>query len=105
MKHVPYKGAAPALNDLLAGQIQVVFTSLPSVAGHIKAGTLRGLAVTSARRSPAFRDIPTFAEAGYPALQHQRLVRHLRARRHAGGGGAADQRRHQRGAGREGHHR
>ena len=69
MKHIPYKGAAPALNDLLAGQIQLVFTSLPSVAGHIKAGTLRGLAVTSARRSPAFRDIPTMAEAGFPALQ------------------------------------
>ena len=68
LKHIPYKGAAPALNDLIAGQIQLVFTSLPSVAGHIKAGTLRALAVTSARRSTAFRDIPTMAEAGYPAL-------------------------------------
>ena len=68
MKHIPYKGAAPALNDLLAGQIQLVFTSLPSVAGQIKAGTLRGLAVTSTRRSPAFKDLPTMAEAGYPAL-------------------------------------
>ena len=68
LKHIPYKGAAPALNDLIAGQIQLVFTSLPSVAGHIKAGTLRALAVTSARRSTAFRDIPTMAEAGFPAL-------------------------------------
>ena len=68
MKHIPYKGAAPALTDLIAGQIQLVFTSLPSVAGHIKAGTLRGLAVTSAKRSSAFRDLPTMAEAGYPQL-------------------------------------
>ena len=68
LRHIPYKGAAPALNDLIAGQIQLVFTSLPSVAGHIKAGTLRALAVTSARRSTAFRDIPTMAEAGFPAL-------------------------------------
>ncbi len=68
LKHIPYKGAAPALNDLLAGQIQLVFTSLPSVAGHVRAGTLRALAVTSARRSPAFRDLPTMAEAGFPGL-------------------------------------
>ncbi len=65
MTHVPYKGAAPALNDLLAGQIQIVFTSLPSVAAHIKAGTLKGLAVTGAKRSAAFKDIPSFTELGY----------------------------------------
>ncbi|AEG91082.1 Bug family tripartite tricarboxylate transporter substrate binding protein [Ramlibacter tataouinensis] len=68
MTHVPYKGAAPALTDLLAGQIQVVFTSLPSVSQHIKAGTLKGLAVTGTKRSAAFGDIPTFAEQGYPAF-------------------------------------
>ena len=68
MTHVPYKGAAPALNDLLAGQIQVVFTSLPSVAQHIKSGTLKGLAVTGKQRAAAFKDIPTFAEQGYPAF-------------------------------------
>ena len=68
MTHVPYKGAAPALTDLLSGQIQVVFTSLPSVASHIKGGTLKGLAVTGPRRSPAFANIPTFAELGYPAF-------------------------------------
>ena len=68
MTHVPYKGAAPALTDLLSGQIQVVFTSLPSVAQHIKGGTLKGLAVTGPKRSPAFAAIPTFAELGYPAF-------------------------------------
>src|SRR6476661_7983263 len=68
MTHVPYKGAAPALNDLLAGQIQVVFTSLPSVAQHIKSGSLKGLAVTGNHRAAAFKDIPTFAELGYPAF-------------------------------------
>ncbi len=71
MTHVPYKGAAPALTDLLAGQIQVVFTSLPSVAQHIKAGTLKGLAVTGTKRSAAFPDIPTFAEQGYPSFSNR----------------------------------
>jgi tripartite-type tricarboxylate transporter receptor subunit TctC len=68
MTHIPYKGAAPALTDLISGQIQVVFTSLPSVAQHIKNGTLKGLAVTGKQRSAAFKDIPTFAELGYPAF-------------------------------------
>jgi tripartite-type tricarboxylate transporter receptor subunit TctC len=65
MTHVPYKGAAPALTDLLSGQIQVVFTSLPSVSSHIKSGTLKGLAVTGKHRAAAFKDIPTFTELGY----------------------------------------
>ena len=52
MKHVPYKGSAPALTDLLAGQVQVMFDNLPSSIGHIKAGKLRALAVTTAQRSP-----------------------------------------------------
>jgi tripartite-type tricarboxylate transporter receptor subunit TctC len=62
--HVPYRGAAPALTDLIGGQIDMVFTSLASVAGFIANGSIRPLAVTSARRSPAFRDIPTIAESG-----------------------------------------
>ena len=62
--HVPYRGAAPAMQDLLGGQINLVFTSLPSVAGQIKQGTLQAIAVTSARRAPAFAAIPTIAEAG-----------------------------------------
>jgi tripartite-type tricarboxylate transporter receptor subunit TctC len=68
MLHVPYKGAAPALTDLIAGQIQLVFTSLPSVAQHIRAGTVKGLGVTGARRAQAFKDIPTVAESGYPGF-------------------------------------
>ncbi|MGZ5179433.1 MAG: Bug family tripartite tricarboxylate transporter substrate binding protein [Ramlibacter sp.] len=68
MTHVPYKGAAPALNDLLAGQIQVVFTSLPSVSQHIRSGSLKGLAVTGNHRAASFKDIPTFVELGYPAF-------------------------------------
>jgi tripartite-type tricarboxylate transporter receptor subunit TctC len=68
MQHVPYKGAAPALTDLISGQIQVVFTSLPSVAQHIRSGTVRGLAVTGSRRAAAFKDIPTIAESGYPGF-------------------------------------
>ncbi len=68
MLHVPYKGAAPALTDLIAGQIQLVYTSLPSVAQHIRAGTVKGLAVTGSKRAQAFKDIPTIAESGYPGF-------------------------------------
>jgi tripartite-type tricarboxylate transporter receptor subunit TctC len=67
--HVPYKGAGPALTDLLGGQIQIFFGSGPSSAGHIRAGKLRGLAVTTARRSPALPDLPAIGEMfpGYAA--------------------------------------
>lgn len=68
MQHIPYKGAAPALTDLISGQIQVVFTSLPSVAQHIRAGTVKGLSVTGSKRSAAFKDIPTIAESGFPGF-------------------------------------
>lgn len=63
--HVPYRGAAPAMQDLMGGQIHLVFTSLPSVAGAIKQGTLHPVAVTSAKRAAAFGQIPTIAEAGF----------------------------------------
>src|SRR6266436_2635944 len=63
---VPYKGAAPAITDLLGGQIQVMFTTVASAASLIAGGQLRALAVTSAERSPAFPDVPTVAEAGVP---------------------------------------
>ena len=63
--HVPYRGAAPALNDLMGGQIDLVFTSLPSVAGSIRSGTLQPIAVTSAKRAASFDTIPTIAEAGF----------------------------------------
>jgi tripartite-type tricarboxylate transporter receptor subunit TctC len=60
--HVPYRGAAPALADLLGGQVQVLFDNLPSSIGHIKGGRLRALAVTTAKRSAALPDVPTVAE-------------------------------------------
>jgi tripartite-type tricarboxylate transporter receptor subunit TctC len=56
------------LTDLISGQIQVVFTSLPSVAQHIRNGTVKGLAVTGSKRAAAFKDIPTIAESGYPGF-------------------------------------
>jgi len=69
MTHVPYRGSAPALTDLLAGQVHVMFDNLPPSMQHIKAGTLRPLAVTTAARSPELPDVPTVAETvpGYEA--------------------------------------
>jgi tripartite-type tricarboxylate transporter receptor subunit TctC len=69
MVHVPYRGAAPALTDMLANQVQVMFDNLPSSIGHIRAGRLRALAVTTAERSKALPDVPTVAETvpGYEA--------------------------------------
>jgi tripartite-type tricarboxylate transporter receptor subunit TctC len=63
--HIPYRGAAPAMQDLMGGQIDLVFTSLPSVAGAIKQGVLHPIAVTSAKRAASFANIPTIAEAGF----------------------------------------
>ena len=62
--HVPYKGGALAINDLMAGQVDLMFESLNSIAPHAKSGKVRALAVTGARRSPAFPNLPTVAEAG-----------------------------------------
>jgi tripartite-type tricarboxylate transporter receptor subunit TctC len=69
LTHVPYRGSAPALTDLLGGQVQVMFDNLPSSIGHIKAGKLRPLAVTTAKRWDALPDVPTVAETvpGYEA--------------------------------------
>jgi tripartite-type tricarboxylate transporter receptor subunit TctC len=69
MVHVPYRGLAPALTDLLGGQVQVAFGSVPSSIEHIRTGKLRALAVTTAMRAEALPDIPTFAEfvPGYEA--------------------------------------
>jgi tripartite-type tricarboxylate transporter receptor subunit TctC len=70
MAHVPYKGAGPALNELLGGQIQLMIGTLPTVISHVKSNRLRGIAVTTAKRSNAVPDIPTVAEtvAGYEAV-------------------------------------
>ncbi len=69
MTHIPYKGAGPALTDLVAGQVQVMFDNMPSSIGHIKGGDLRALGVTTAERSTALPDVPTIAETvpGYEA--------------------------------------
>jgi tripartite-type tricarboxylate transporter receptor subunit TctC len=64
--HVAYRGEAPALNDVIGGQIPMMFTNLSAAIGNIKAGTLRAIAVTSAQRSPSAPDIPTLAEAAIP---------------------------------------
>ena len=64
MQHVPYRGSGQALPDLLAGNVQVMFDSMPSSAGAVRDGALRALAVTTAGRQPAFPDLPTVAEAG-----------------------------------------
>lgn len=66
MTHVPYKGSAPAITDLLSGQIQLMFSTVPSVASYVRGGQLRALAVTTAQRSAAYADLPTVAEAGVP---------------------------------------
>ena len=68
---VPYKGAAPAITDLIGGQIQVMFTTVASCAGLVAAGQLRALAVTSAERSPAFPQLPTVSDAGVPGYDAQ----------------------------------
>jgi tripartite-type tricarboxylate transporter receptor subunit TctC len=66
---VPYKGSGPALIDLMAGQVQVLFDNLPASIGYIKAGKLRALGVTTLKRSPALPDVPTVSETvkGYEA--------------------------------------
>jgi tripartite-type tricarboxylate transporter receptor subunit TctC len=76
LTHVPYRGAAPAVTDLLSGQIQVAFTELATSLGHVKSGNLRALAVTSATRTQALPDVPTLGEfiPGFEASQWVGLV-------------------------------
>jgi tripartite-type tricarboxylate transporter receptor subunit TctC len=64
--HVPYKGVGPAVADTVAGQVQLTFTTLPSVASFVRSGQLRSLGVASAKRAPQLPDVPTFVEAGLP---------------------------------------
>jgi tripartite-type tricarboxylate transporter receptor subunit TctC len=66
--HVPYKGAAPAITDLVGGQVQMVFSSMPAVLPHLRSGRLKALAVTTEQRVEAVRDLPTVAEAGFPGI-------------------------------------
>jgi tripartite-type tricarboxylate transporter receptor subunit TctC len=69
MQHVPYRGAAPAITDLLGGQVQVIFDNMPSIIQHIRAGSVRALGVTTAERSSQLPDVPTVADTvpGYEA--------------------------------------
>jgi tripartite-type tricarboxylate transporter receptor subunit TctC len=69
MQHVPYRGAAPAITDLLGGQVQVIFDNMPSILQHVRAGSARALAVTGTAKSPLLPDVPTLAETvpGYEA--------------------------------------
>ena len=69
IRHVPYRGSAPAVTDLIAGQIQLMFDPLQSVLANVKGGNLRALAVSSAARSPVLPDVPTIAESGYPGFE------------------------------------
>jgi tripartite-type tricarboxylate transporter receptor subunit TctC len=67
--HVPYKGSAPAISDLLGNQIAVMFDNMPSAIQHVRSGKLRPIAVTTAKRSPELPDVPTIAEAGVPGYE------------------------------------
>ena len=67
--HVPYKGSTPAINDVIAGQVQLTFTGIPSVIAHIKSGRLRPIGVTSAARAAALPDVPTIRESGVPGYE------------------------------------
>ena len=69
MIHVPYKGIAPAVNDVLGGQVHALFLSLQGAGGHFQSGKLRPLAITSLQRSPLAPDVPTMSESGYPNFQ------------------------------------
>lgn len=65
MNHIPYRGAGPAMTDVIAGVVPVMFDSLPSASAHIRAGSVRALGISSAERSPSFPDVPTFREQGF----------------------------------------
>jgi tripartite-type tricarboxylate transporter receptor subunit TctC len=81
MTHVPYRGGGPALNDLIPGRLDVMFATIPSALPHVQSGTLRGLGVTSAERSPFAPEIPTIAEAA--AKTSADIVRKIREDAHA----------------------
>ena len=67
--HVPYKGSAPALTDLMGGSVAMMFDTIPSAVPHVKSGKLRALGVTGSRRSPLLPEVPTIAEAGLPGFE------------------------------------
>lgn len=68
MVHVPYKGMAAAISDVIGGQVDAAFTSVPSLIPHVRSGKLRGLAVSSAKRNPTAPEVPSIAELGLPGF-------------------------------------
>jgi tripartite-type tricarboxylate transporter receptor subunit TctC len=74
MVHVPYKGSGPAIQDVLAGQVQVFISTPPSLMQHVQSGKLKGLAVTGKARHPGMPNVPTTAEAGLPSFQLESWV-------------------------------
>ena len=97
LTHVPYRGAAPAVTDLIGGQIQVAFTELATSLGHVKSGNLRALAVTTAARTEALPDVPTL-ERVHSGFRGEPVGRARCAEGHAAGDHREAQRRDQRGA-------
>ena len=79
IQHVPYKGSAPALTDLIAGQIQIMFDPLQSVLSNVQGGKLRAIAVSSKSRSSVLPNVPTIAESGYDGFRDHRVVGRFRA--------------------------
>ena len=69
MTHIPYRGGAPALTDLIGGQVDVMFSATTASGPFVKSGKLRALAITSARRSEGWEQVPTVAESGVPGFQ------------------------------------
>ena len=98
MTHIPYRGGAPAINDLIPGRVDVAFDNAPTVVGHIRAGHLRALAVTTKERIAIMPELPTIGETA-ARLRRVLLVRLLRAGQDPAGGDRQTQRRHQRRAG------
>ena len=66
IQHIPYKGGAPAITDLIGGQLDVIFSNFPESVAHVKSGKLRALAIASGARHPLLPEVPTTAEAGTP---------------------------------------
>ena len=91
--HVPYKGNAEAMNAFLGGHIKIYFALVPAVLQHVKAGSLRPIAVTTEQRLPYLPDVPTIAEFGISRLRDQLLAGRVRARRHPARRRRQDQRR------------
>ena len=98
LEHVPYRGGGQAINDLIAGHVQIGSLGSSPLIPHYKAGTLRLLAQTTAARSPSLPDVPTYQEAGAQGPRHRSMARHVRAGRDAEGDRRPPQSRGRRGA-------